>query len=190
MANLERRKSPIMRIAGYKAHFRKTSKGGVYYKRGISPTFAEFFAFNDRNNVVNRPGFTDAQILAKIGGEPTSTYVPAAHQLARHRDVKKKPHRNTENLYRALIPPISAQRQHWYNTEKNTAALIQSVMKFRTPDKLFSDEIWSLIALTWITVGKKGVSGLTGSASRFQHSKQSSTKRLPSTLICRRRLIL
>ena len=164
MANLERTKSPVRRIAAYKANFRMTSKGGVYYERRIPPMYAKFFIFNDHDKVINRPGFTDARILAEIGGEPTSTYAPAAHQLAPHRNVKKKP-RDTGNLYRvgrfvtkALIPPISAERQQWYNTEKNTAALIQSVVKSRTPDKLSGDEIWSLITLTWITVGKKHVS--------------------------------
>ncbi len=58
----------------------------------------------------------------------------------------------------SLIPPVSADRRHWYNTEKNTAALIQSVVKSRSPDKLSGDDVWSLITLTWITVGKKQVS--------------------------------
>src|SRR5258706_12091795 len=58
----------------------------------------------------------------------------------------------------SLIPPVSADRRHWYNTEKNTAALIQSVVNARSPDKLSGDGVWSLITLTWITVGKKQVS--------------------------------
>jgi hypothetical protein len=58
----------------------------------------------------------------------------------------------------SLIPPVSADRRHWYNTEKNTAALIQSVVKSRSADKLSGDEIWSLITLTWITMGTKHVS--------------------------------
>jgi hypothetical protein len=58
----------------------------------------------------------------------------------------------------SLIPPVSADRRHWYNTEKNTAALIQSIVKSRSADKLSGDEIWSLITLTWITMGKKDVS--------------------------------
>lgn len=58
----------------------------------------------------------------------------------------------------SLIPPISADRRHSYNTEKNTAALIQSVVKSHSADTLSGDEIWSLITLTWITRGKKHVS--------------------------------
>src|SRR5438132_7271915 len=58
----------------------------------------------------------------------------------------------------SLIPPVSKDRQHWYNTEKNTAALIQSVVKSRLVDTLSGDQIWSLITLTWITMGKKHVS--------------------------------
>jgi hypothetical protein len=58
----------------------------------------------------------------------------------------------------SLIPPVSEHRRHWYNTEKSTAALIQSVLKFRPADKLSGDQIWSLITLTWITMGKKHVS--------------------------------
>jgi hypothetical protein len=58
----------------------------------------------------------------------------------------------------SLIPRVSADRRHWYNTEKNTAALVQSIVKSRSADKLSGDEIWSLITLTWITMGKKNVS--------------------------------
>lgn len=58
----------------------------------------------------------------------------------------------------SLIPPVSADRRHWYNTEKNTAALIQSVVNSRSPDTLSGEDIWSLITLTWITVGRKQVS--------------------------------
>ena len=58
----------------------------------------------------------------------------------------------------SLIPPVSKDRQHWYNTEKNTAALIQSVVKSRSADTLSGDQIWSLMTLTWITMGKKHVS--------------------------------
>ena len=58
----------------------------------------------------------------------------------------------------SLIPPVSADRRQWYNTEKNTAALIQSIVKSGSADKLSGDEIWSLITLTWITMGKKHVS--------------------------------
>lgn len=58
----------------------------------------------------------------------------------------------------SLIPPVSADRRLWYNTERNTAALIQSVVKSRSADKLSGDQIWSLITLTWITMGKKDVS--------------------------------
>jgi hypothetical protein len=58
----------------------------------------------------------------------------------------------------SLIPPVSADRRHWYNTEKNTAALIQAVVKSRLADKLSGNEIWNLITLTWITMGKKHVS--------------------------------
>lgn len=57
----------------------------------------------------------------------------------------------------SLIPPVSVERRHWYNTEKNTAALVQSIVKSRSPDKLSGDDIWSLIRLTWISMGAKDV---------------------------------
>ena len=40
----------------------------------------------------------------------------------------------------SLIPPVSEDRRHWYNTEKNTAALIQSIVNSRAADKLSGDE--------------------------------------------------
>jgi hypothetical protein len=58
----------------------------------------------------------------------------------------------------SLIPPVSADKRHWYNTEKNTAALIQSIVKSRSADTLSGDDIWSLIRLTWISMGTKDVS--------------------------------
>lgn len=58
----------------------------------------------------------------------------------------------------SLIPPVREDKRHWYNTETNTAALIQSVVKLRSADNLSGDQIWSLITLTWITMGKKQVS--------------------------------
>jgi hypothetical protein len=58
----------------------------------------------------------------------------------------------------SLIPPVSKDRQHWYNTEKNTAALIQTVLKSRSAATLSGNQIWSLITLTWITMGKKSAS--------------------------------
>jgi hypothetical protein len=60
MANLRSRKSPEQRIRGYKAEFRKTSKDGVFYERGIPPRHAKFFTFDnrDKDNVILRSGFT------------------------------------------------------------------------------------------------------------------------------------
>jgi hypothetical protein len=58
----------------------------------------------------------------------------------------------------SLIPPVSAGKRHWYNTEKNTAALVQSIVKSRSAGTLSGDDIWSLIRLTWISMGAKDVS--------------------------------
>jgi hypothetical protein len=58
----------------------------------------------------------------------------------------------------SLIPPVSHNRQGSYTTEKNTAALIQSIVKLRHTARLSDHQIWSLIRLTWITMGTKGVS--------------------------------
>jgi hypothetical protein len=58
----------------------------------------------------------------------------------------------------SLIPPVSEDRRQWYSTEKNTAALIQTVLKYRWADGLSGHQIWRLITLTWITKGKKHVS--------------------------------
>lgn len=58
----------------------------------------------------------------------------------------------------SLIPPVSAARRPWYNTEKNTAALVQSIVKSRSVRTLSGDDIWSLIRLTWISMGTKDVS--------------------------------
>lgn len=58
----------------------------------------------------------------------------------------------------SLIPPVSKARRDWYSAEKNTAALIQSVVKYRSVETLSGNQIWSLIQLTWITMGARGIS--------------------------------
>src|SRR5436853_223403 len=58
----------------------------------------------------------------------------------------------------SLIPPLTATKKDWYRTEKNTSALIRSIVASRSTRSLSGDQIWSLITLTWITVSRKGVS--------------------------------
>jgi hypothetical protein len=71
MAKPRQRKSPEQRLRGYKAEFRKTSKGGVFYERGTPARHGKFFTFDNRkDNVILRPGFNRARVLVAIGGEP------------------------------------------------------------------------------------------------------------------------
>src|SRR5438445_4251224 len=58
----------------------------------------------------------------------------------------------------SLIPPLTATKEDWYRTEKNTSTLVRSVVGSRLIRNLSGDQIWSLITLTWITMGKKHVS--------------------------------
>jgi hypothetical protein len=55
-----------------------------------------------------------------------------------------------------LIPPLTANKKNWYRTEKDTSALIRSVVESRSSRNLSGDQIWSLITLTWITVNREG----------------------------------
>lgn len=82
MANAKRKKSPKMRLAGYKAEFKKTSKGGCFYSPGVPARYAEFFTFDKNKRAVLRPGYTEKQVLSAIGGEPTYKHAPAAYGFA------------------------------------------------------------------------------------------------------------
>jgi hypothetical protein len=58
----------------------------------------------------------------------------------------------------SLIPPLTPKQKGWYRTEKNTSALIRSVVSSGSTRNLSGDQIWSLITLTWITINQEGVS--------------------------------
>jgi hypothetical protein len=100
MANTGRRKSPEQRLRGYKAEFRKTSKGGVFYEPGSLPHYAKFFTFDNpkRENVICRAGFTGAKVLAAIGGKPIYKREPGAHRREQH--IEKKLDRDAEEAER------------------------------------------------------------------------------------------
>jgi hypothetical protein len=100
MANVTLRKSPRRRLAAYKANFRMTSKGGLYYERGTPPLYAKFFTFDNRGRVIYRPGFTEAKVLATIGGEPTYKRGPAASRAAAYQNIDKQLDRDAEKADR------------------------------------------------------------------------------------------
>ena len=84
----------------------------------------------------------------------------------------------------SLIPPVSAGKRHWYNTEKNTAALIQSIVKSRSAGTLSGDDIWSLIRLTWISMGAKDVSPTHWKRLKIPALENLFKKTATATLIC------
>jgi hypothetical protein len=102
MAKARRRKSPEQRLRGYKAEFRKTSKGGVFYEPGIPPRYGEFFAFDnaDKDNVVYRRGFTGPRVLATIGGGHFYRREPGARQAAKKEDIEKQLYVDAEKAER------------------------------------------------------------------------------------------
>jgi len=53
----------------------------------------------------------------------------------------------------AAIPNPSPSQSHWYQTERNTEALIKAVVAARPVDGLSGEDIWSLIKFAWITAG-------------------------------------
>jgi len=54
---------------------------------------------------------------------------------------------------RRVVSPDASQR-HWYNTECNTASLIQAVVRNRK-EPWSGRDIWNLLRLTWITNGSE-----------------------------------
>jgi hypothetical protein len=54
-----------------------------------------------------------------------------------------------------LFPPLTAKKKKWYETEKNTSALIRSVVSSRSIRNLSGEQIHNLITLTWITKSRK-----------------------------------
>ncbi len=51
------------------------------------------------------------------------------------------------------LPNASSSQSHWYQTERNTEALIKAVVAARPVDGLSGEDIWCLIRFTWITAG-------------------------------------
>jgi hypothetical protein len=88
MAKPRQKKSAKMRVAGYKAAFRKTSKGECYYKKGIRPLWSKYFLISKNGEVVVRGGFTDAKILAAIGGEATYNRVVFFRQKGARKTIE------------------------------------------------------------------------------------------------------
>lgn len=56
----------------------------------------------------------------------------------------------------SLIPRLTPNKKPWYRAEKNTSALIRSVVASPRARNLSGDQIWSLITLTWITKSPNG----------------------------------
>jgi hypothetical protein len=97
MAHARRRKSPQRRLAAYRANFKMTSRIGRYYELGTLPLYAKFFTLDNRNKVINRPGFTDMKILASIDGQPTYKQDPAARRAAANQNVDQQLDREAKN---------------------------------------------------------------------------------------------
>lgn len=53
----------------------------------------------------------------------------------------------------ATIPNASSSQSHWYQTERNTEALVKAVLAVRPVDGLSGEDIWCLIRFAWITAG-------------------------------------
>jgi predicted restriction endonuclease len=89
-----------MRLAGFKAHFEMTSKGGSRYRRGIPPKHAKYFTFDEFGNVILRPAFTQATALAAIGGESTYKHDFRALQAATRQAIDKQLDRDAKQAER------------------------------------------------------------------------------------------
>jgi hypothetical protein len=48
-------------------------------------------------------------------------------------------------------PKASTSSSEWYQTERNTEALVKAVMAVRSVRGLSGEDLWSLIRLTWVT---------------------------------------
>jgi hypothetical protein len=175
MTRSRRRKSPQARLMGFKAEFRKTSEDGARHEPGTPPRHAKFFTFDNRNkdNVILRRGFTPEKVLAAIGGEPIHKHVPDARQATQDRDIDKRFRRDVrkakgkvrivprntddsrENIERNLAGLLRDHKGEWYQTEKNTALLLSTILSSLNINKLSGDDIWNLLRLTWITLSKR-----------------------------------
>jgi len=51
----------------------------------------------------------------------------------------------------SLSKPLRSKKKSWYESEKNTAALLQAVVSARRGKPLSGDDIWYLLRLTWYT---------------------------------------
>lgn len=51
---------------------------------------------------------------------------------------------------------LKGKKLKWYQTEKNTAALLQAVVSAKNVDLISGDDIWHLLRLTWFTKRKTG----------------------------------
>src|SRR2546427_2142000 len=47
----------------------------------------------------------------------------------------------------------NVEKSRWYETEKNTAALVAAVLSARGANTLDGDDVWNLVRLCWITTG-------------------------------------
>ncbi len=56
----------------------------------------------------------------------------------------------------AAIPNASSSQSRWYQTERNTEALIKAVLAVRPVAELSGEDIWCLIRFAWITAGSGG----------------------------------
>jgi len=55
----------------------------------------------------------------------------------------------------AALPNTSSSQSHWYQTERNTEALIKAVVAARPVSGLSGEDIWCLIRFVWITAGSE-----------------------------------
>lgn len=53
-----------------------------------------------------------------------------------------------------LAKLLTGKKASWYESEKNTAALLQAVIDAKSGKPLSGDDIWHLIRLTWVTRGR------------------------------------
>jgi hypothetical protein len=88
-------------IAGAMAAFRKTSKGGCYFKK-YPIRYSEFFTFTEgtgkKPKVIFRPGVTPAMVMAAINHKLPN--VPAASVIQRRRKLK------AQNLWAVVCPEL------------------------------------------------------------------------------------
>jgi hypothetical protein len=52
-----------------------------------------------------------------------------------------------------VLSNAPSSQSHWYQTERNTEALVKAVVAIRRVNALSAEDIWCLIRLTWVTAG-------------------------------------